>query len=181
MQYLTLEKPFISWHNLHRHWYTCPIVLPVRQNPQHRSLCFCCSLNRANWLGIIWDFQMSFRDSRPSCEPLYMAIISHHEQETFLYEYALHRVLLTQKKKKKRTTQRCSSAAHTSSTVAINYWNQPMHICYLDCHEVGMCCYLVIHKENYYIHYSCFTLICDLVTVGVMGAARWTHKTPFIF
>jgi hypothetical protein len=33
-----------------------------------------------------------------------------------------------------------------------DYWNQPlnmcMHICYLDCHEAGLCCYLVIHIEN---------------------------------
>jgi hypothetical protein len=33
-----------------------------------------------------------------------------------------------------------------------NYWNQPlnmsMRVCYLDCHEAGLCCYLVIHIEN---------------------------------
>jgi hypothetical protein len=32
------------------------------------------------------------------------------------------------------------------------YWNQSlnmhMRICYLDCHEAGLCCYLVIHIEN---------------------------------
>jgi hypothetical protein len=31
-------KTYISRHNLHQHWYTCPIALPVRRNPQHRSL-----------------------------------------------------------------------------------------------------------------------------------------------
>jgi hypothetical protein len=33
-----------------------------------------------------------------------------------------------------------------------DYQNQPlnmcMHVCYLDCHEAGLCCYLVIHIEN---------------------------------
>jgi hypothetical protein len=33
-----------------------------------------------------------------------------------------------------------------------DYWNQPLHIhmriCFLDCHEAGPCCYLVIHIEN---------------------------------
>jgi hypothetical protein len=33
-----------------------------------------------------------------------------------------------------------------------NYWIQPlnmrMRVCYLDCHETGMCCHLVIHAEN---------------------------------
>jgi hypothetical protein len=32
-----------------------------------------------------------------------------------------------------------------------HYWNQPlnmrMHICYLDCHQAGLCCYLVIHRK----------------------------------
>jgi hypothetical protein len=33
-----------------------------------------------------------------------------------------------------------------------DYWNQPLNVplcvCYLDCHEAGLCCYLVIHIEN---------------------------------
>jgi hypothetical protein len=33
-----------------------------------------------------------------------------------------------------------------------DYWNQPLNmrirVCYLDCHEFGLCCYLVIHIEN---------------------------------
>jgi uncharacterized membrane protein len=26
--------------------------------------------------------------------------------------------------------------------------NMRMRVCYLDCHEAGLCCYLVIHIEN---------------------------------
>jgi hypothetical protein len=33
-----------------------------------------------------------------------------------------------------------------------NYCNQPLdmyvRVCYLDCHEAGVCCYLAIHIEN---------------------------------
>jgi hypothetical protein len=33
-----------------------------------------------------------------------------------------------------------------------DYWNQPLNMCmriwHLDCHEDGLCCYLVIHIEN---------------------------------
>jgi hypothetical protein len=40
-----------------------------------------------------------------------------------------------------------------------DYRNQPlnmrMRVCYLDCHEAERCCY---------VHYSCFTSICDLFT-----------------
>jgi uncharacterized membrane protein len=41
-----------------------------------------------------------------------------------------------------------------------DYWNQPlnmcMHVCYLDWHKTGLCCYLMIHKIPYYVHYSYF-------------------------
>jgi hypothetical protein len=40
-----------------------------------------------------------------------------------------------------------------------------VRVCYIDCHEAGLCCYVLIHIENlkiYYIHYSCFTSISDL-------------------
>jgi hypothetical protein len=40
----------------------------------------------------------------------------------------------------------------TFSSTHFDYWNQPLtmriHVCYLDCHEAGLCCYLVIHVEN---------------------------------
>jgi hypothetical protein len=39
-----------------------------------------------------------------------------------------------------------------------------MHVCYLDCHEAGVCCYLVITLKTYYVHYSWFTAIFDLFT-----------------
>jgi hypothetical protein len=47
-----------------------------------------------------------------------------------------------------------------------DYWNQRlnMHVRCLDCHKAGQCCYLVIHTENIYVHYSRFTSICDLLT-----------------
>jgi hypothetical protein len=38
------------------------------------------------------------------------------------------------------------------SRTHLKHWNQPlnvcMHVCYLDCHAVGLCCYLVLHIEN---------------------------------
>jgi hypothetical protein len=37
MWYSNLEKTFISRLIVHQHRYTCPIALPVRRNPQHRS------------------------------------------------------------------------------------------------------------------------------------------------
>jgi hypothetical protein len=48
-----------------------------------------------------------------------------------------------------------------------DYWNKllnmRMRVCYLDYHEAGLCCYLVIQKA-YYVYYNCFTSIYDLFT-----------------
>jgi hypothetical protein len=59
----------------------------------------------------LWLLNSIERISWPSCAPRYAANTSHHKQETFLYEYPLHRVLLL--------AERCSLVVHTSSTVAI--------------------------------------------------------------
>jgi hypothetical protein len=42
----------------------------------------------------------------------------------------------------------------------------PVLMRFIDYHEAGLCCYLVIHIETYYVHYSCFTSICDLFTAS---------------
>jgi hypothetical protein len=56
----------------------------------------------------------------------------------------------------------CSQETHNRTLLFSNpllkhsrhfdYWNQPLNlhmcICYLDCHEAGLCCYLVIHTGN---------------------------------
>jgi hypothetical protein len=37
-----------------------------------------------------------------------------------------------------------------------------MRVCYLDCYNDGLCCYLVIHRKSITFNYSCFTSICDI-------------------
>jgi hypothetical protein len=87
----------------------------------------------------------------PSCEPLYWTNTSHHKQETFLYEYLLHWILLPTKKKTNNKTLLFGSI-HLKHGGHFNYWKQPlnicMRVCYLDCHEAGLCCYLLIHIET---------------------------------
>jgi hypothetical protein len=39
-----------------------------------------------------------------------------------------------------------------------------MRACYLDCHEAGLCCYLVMHIENLLRPLQLFSSICDLFT-----------------
>jgi hypothetical protein len=114
MWYSNLEKTFISWHILHKHWYTCPIALQVRRNAQHKKSFDCCLIHfRAS----VSTSSSSAKRFPPSCESLYPTNTSHRKHESFLYEYSLHWFLLPTKKK--RTTKHCSSVVHPSRTVAI--------------------------------------------------------------
>jgi hypothetical protein len=98
----------------------------------------------------------------PSCEPLYATNTSHRKEERFLYEYPLQWVLLPTKNENRTLLFRSIHLKHGQD---FNYWNQPlnmrMRVCYLHCHEAGMCCYLVIHIENLlqpiYFHFDLFT------------------------
>jgi hypothetical protein len=158
------KKNVISRNILHQHWYTCPIALPVRRNPQHRSLCFCRNLNKATWSGIFCDFRTSLREF---LDP----IVIRFTRQTLP---TVNRIIslwisfaLSPFAHKGRTTERCSSVAYSSKR-HFDYWNQPlnmlMRVCYLDYHETGLCCYLAIHIENLLRPLQCFRSIWDLFT-----------------
>jgi hypothetical protein len=77
----TWKRTFISRH-ARQHWYTCPIALQVRRNPQHRSL---LSQSLPHLVGHHLRLpNISQRISRPRCKPLYATNTSHCKQETFL-------------------------------------------------------------------------------------------------
>jgi hypothetical protein len=75
-------------------------------------------------------------------ETLYSTNRSHTKQKTFLYEYLLHWLLLPTKK----TRSLFFGSILLKHCRYFDYWNQPLN--YLDCHETGLCCYIVIHIEN---------------------------------
>jgi hypothetical protein len=80
------KKTFISRHILRQHWYTCPIALSVRQNPQIRNLLTVVSATSAS------PFQLLPSSAKLlplSCEPFYATNSSPRKQETLLYEYLL--------------------------------------------------------------------------------------------
>jgi hypothetical protein len=86
------------------------------------------------------------RFSRPICELLYAINTSHRKQEIFLYDILCIESFWPQK----YITERCLSAVLIKHRRHVDYWNQPlnMRVCYLDCHEAGLCCYIIIHIEN---------------------------------
>jgi hypothetical protein len=159
---LELGKTFISRQIFHQHWYTCPIALIVLRNSEHKFLWLLSQpfpLLRFNLFAInktsaiqLW-IALRYKHFPPQTENIYLWI-------SFALRPFAHR---------KRTTGLCSSVLYFSSTVVIfDYLNQPlnmrMRVCYVDCHEAGLCCYLVTHIKTYYVRYSCFTSIFELFT-----------------
>jgi hypothetical protein len=104
-------------------------------------------------LAVVWAISAPGRASsttRPSCEPLYAINTSHRKQETFLYKYTLHCVLFPTKKNAQHTA--LFGRILLKHSRHFDYWNQPlnmrMRVSYLDRHEAGLYCYLLIHIEN---------------------------------
>jgi hypothetical protein len=86
----------------------------------------------------------------PSCETFYAINTYHLKQKIFIYEYPMHWVPLPIKRTPNKTLLFVHKLLKHSRQ--FDYWNQPLNIytlvCYLDCHEAGLCCYLVICTEN---------------------------------
>jgi hypothetical protein len=131
-----MDKTFISWRIFHQHWYTCPVPLPVRQNLQHRS-------------GIICDFRMPLREF---LDP----VVKRFTQQTLPIVNRKHffiNILWIESFCLQKTHNRTLlfGSVHLKHGRHFDYWNQSMNecmrVCYLDCHEAGLCCCLVIHIE----------------------------------
>jgi hypothetical protein len=128
----------ISWHILHQHWYTCPIALPVRRNSQHRSLLTVVSATS------LTPFQ-PLRHHRNFATFLDPAVNRFTQQTlpTVNRKYFLMNILCSETHNR---TLLFGSAVLKHGR-HFEYWNQTlnMRVCYLDGHESGRCCYLVIH------------------------------------
>jgi hypothetical protein len=139
-------KKIISRHILYQHWYTCPISLPLRRNPQHKSLLTVISANSAPPFHHLRLSNVFERISRLSYEPLYKTNTSHRKH---FFMIILCIESFCSKKHKRRLLFGITLLKHGRH---FYYWNQPlnmrMRFCYTDCHEAGLCCYLVIHIEN---------------------------------
>jgi hypothetical protein len=150
----TWKETFISRHTLHQHCCACPIALPVRRIPElfHPvHICFCRILYRVTWAGIICDFRTSLREFIDTVVDRFMrqtlrAVNRKHFFvnilciESFCAQESHNRTLL------------CGSIL-LKHGCHFDYWNQLLNmrirVCYLDCHEGGLCFYLVMYIENH--------------------------------
>jgi hypothetical protein len=147
MWYSNVEETVIARHILHQHWYTCPITLPLRRNPQQRSFLTARLSHFRTWSGIICELRTllwEFLD--PVVNRFTRQILPTVNSKYFFTNiFAL--------------SPFCSHTTHNitllfCSTLLkddrhFDCWSQPlnmrMRVCYLDCHEAGLCCYIVKH------------------------------------
>jgi hypothetical protein len=141
------EKTLISRHILHLHWYTFFTALPVHET---------CSIE-VFWLLFqplphlvkhhLWLSNVLERISQAMCEQLYVTNTSHGKH--FFMNILCTESFYPQKMYNRMLLFGCTS----SSTVAIlttktSLWTWTCTCTSVDCHEAGLCCYLVIHIEN---------------------------------
>jgi hypothetical protein len=80
----------------------------------------------------------------------------------------------------------CFGSTHLNHGHHFHYWNQPlnmnMRVCYLDCHEAGLCYYLAVLIENllcplqlFYFHlWPIYWLSLFLSTVPALVLSKWS-------
>jgi hypothetical protein len=92
--------------------------------------------------------------------PLYAINTSHRKYGIFLYKYTrtLHWVLLpTEIAQLNASFRQYTPQARSPFWLLKQLLNMRMRFCYLDCHDAGLCCYLVIHTESIlHIFHLCF-------------------------
>jgi hypothetical protein len=175
----TWKKTFISRHILFQHWYTCSIILSMHWNPKHRSLLTVVSAT-------------STPPFQPLChqQNIWLPVVNCFTWQTLHTINRKHffkSILCTESfcpQKKKRTLLFGSTPLKHSRH--FDYWNNPvnmrMHLCYLGCHEGGLCCYLVIHRENLLhplqlIYFHLWPIYWLSLIIYKICMPRWKCKT----
>jgi hypothetical protein len=173
-------KTFISRHILHQHWYTCPIASPWHRNPQNRSPLTFVSVTSTppfqplcNWENFSTQLWTALCDKHFPPQTENISLWISFALSPFAHKEMHNRMLLF-------------SSIFPNHGCHSDYWNQPlnmcMHICNLGCHEAGLCCHLVIHRENrlcplqiFYFHlWPIYWLSLILLMVGNENIQRWS-------
>jgi hypothetical protein len=131
------------YFSTHQHWYTCPIALPVRRNPQHKSLLTVVSATSA-------PPSQPLRHQRNIGHPL----VNRFTRQTLPIVSRKHFFMIILwtvsfcPQKETRNRRLLFGITLPKHGRHFYYWNQPLNMCmsrcYIDCYEAGLCCYLVI-------------------------------------
>jgi hypothetical protein len=112
----------------------------------------CCLSYFRKWSGITCDFPTSWENFLTQLWTALRRQTLPTVNRKHFYGYPLQWVLLPTKKKKTHNGTLLLDTILLKHCRHFDYWNQPlnmlMRVCYLDYHEAGLFCYLVIHIEN---------------------------------
>jgi hypothetical protein len=126
--------------------YTYPITLPVLRNPQHRSLLTVVSATSAPPF-------VPLRHRRNVCHRV-MDRFTRQTLPTANKKHFFMNILWIESFCPQKTHIRMLlyGSILLKHGRHFDYWNQPLNMCLrfccLECHEAGLCCYLVIYIEN---------------------------------
>jgi hypothetical protein len=160
---------YLNWKNILFLTYPPPALIHVSllyqcfvTYPQHRSLLTVVSATSA-------PLYQPLHHQWNICHPV-MNRFTWQTQPTVNRKHFCMNILCTESccSQKMHNRTLLFISAHLKYGCHFDYWNQPpnvrMCVCYLDCQEAGLCCYLVIHIENLLHPLQLFTSICDLFT-----------------
>jgi hypothetical protein len=120
MWYFNLEKTFISRQILHQHYLSHHFTSASKPAALKSFDCYLSHFRTSV------ATSSSVAKSLPtSCEPLYATDTSHRKQQTFLYEYSLHWVLLPRRKHDRTLLFGITPFQHCHH---FDYWNQPLNM-----------------------------------------------------
>jgi hypothetical protein len=136
-----LKKIFISRHIVHQ------LVQTLYQCAETRSIkVFDCSLNHfRTWSRISATSEPPWEDV--STQLWTVLRHKHFPPQTGNISLWIPFALSSFAHEKRRKERRYS-VVYSSSPVGILALNMRMRVCYLNCHEAWLCCYLLIHTEN---------------------------------
>jgi hypothetical protein len=125
------------------------MALAVHRNLQHRSLSTVVSATSTSTFHIC-NFRTSFRQFlNPTVNRFMLQTLPTINREYFFMSLLCTASFCPQKTHKRTLLFGSVIPMHGRH---FDYWNQPlnmrMRICYLNCHDAGLCCYLVIHIED---------------------------------
>jgi hypothetical protein len=124
-----------------------PIALPLRRNPQHRSLLNCCLSHVCTSVSTSWPLREFLDQVVNRFEPQTFPTVN--RKHFFMNRLCIESFCLQKTKHNKTLLFGSTLLKHGRH---FDYWNQPLNmsmlVCYLDCEEAGLCCYLLIHTEK---------------------------------
>jgi hypothetical protein len=137
-----------TWGKNHLFLEISPTNIDTLVSSLYSSSFDCCLSHFFTWSSTIWYFRTSLREF---LDPV-VNCFTRQTLPTVNRKPLLVSSVSSPFAHKGRKTPLLFGSTLLEHGRRFDYWNQPLnmliHFCYLDCHAVGLCCYLVIYIEK---------------------------------